>query len=159
MKPRKGGFRGIARVAGSSIGKIAVKTYVCRGCAVHHRGVDVDGKFRAPIQCLGCGRMDFDTFDSSGEAKRWAELLLKVHAGLISDLSRQIRFDLMAHRADGAAVKVGQYIADFAYTRDGARVIEDYKGPITDLSAWKLRHMAAQGMPVTVVTAKGTHHA
>lgn len=159
MKPhRKPGFRGIGRVGGAAIGKIAIKTYVCRGCGVQHKGEKVGSKMRAPVQCLGCGRMDFDHFDSNGEAGRWAALVLKASAGLISDLQRQIRFDLMAARPDGVAVKVGQYIADFAYVRDGARVIEDFKGPITDLAAWKLRHMAAQGMPVTIVTAKGTHH-
>ena len=152
MKPHS--WNKLGRVSGSALGKIAVRTYVCRGCGVQHKGVQVAGKVRAPIQCIGCGRMDFDSFDSTGEAGRWAALLLKVHAGLISDLHRQVRFDLMAHRADGVGVKVGQYIADFCYQRDGEKVIEDYKGAITDVAAWKLRHMAAQGLPVTIVTSK-----
>jgi hypothetical protein len=159
MKPRRpGGFRQLGRVSGSAIGKIAVKVYVCRGCGVQHKGVRVDDKMRAPLQCLGCGRMDFDKFDSTGEAGRWAELLLKLNAGLISDLHKQVRFDLMAARADGVGVKVGQYVADFVYQRDGERVIEDHKGGITDLAAWKIRHMAAQGLPVKIHTAKGGLH-
>jgi hypothetical protein len=146
-KPRFGGFR---RASGVDVAKIAKKTYVCAGCGLHHFGDTIAGKWRAPIQCKSCGRMDFTIFDSLGEANRWAALLLKVRANLITDLSRQVRFDLMAHRADGAGVKVGVYIADYVYWRDGVRVIEDFKGAITDLAQWKLRHMAAQGMPVTL---------
>lgn len=158
MKPRRpGGFRSLGRASGAALGRIAVRVYVCRGCGVQHKGVKVGDKVRPPLQCLGCGRMDFDSFDSTGEAGRWAELLLKVQAGLINKLDRQVRFDLLAY-CEGGPVKVGQYIADFVYWRDGNRVIEDFKGAITDIAAWKLRHMAAQGLPVTIVTSKGKHN-
>ncbi len=157
MKPRRpGGFRSLGRVSGATIGRIAVKVYVCRGCGVQHKGVKVGDKMRAPLQCLGCGRMDFDKFDSTGEAGRWAALLLKLNAGLISDLHKQVRFDLMAARADGVAVKVAVYIADFVYQRDGETIREDFKGALTDVAALKLRWMAGQGMPVTIVTSKGS---
>lgn len=166
MKPHKwAGLKGIGRASGSQIGRIAVKLYVCGGCGLQHKGVerpDKTGKVRfgAPMQCMNadCGRMDFTCFDSTGEAGRWAQLLLLSFAGRITDLSRQVRFDLMAHRADGVGVKVGEYIADFVYQRDGERVIEDFKGAITDIASWKLRHMAAQGMPVAIVTSKGKHN-
>lgn len=148
---RKPGFKGLGKASGSAVGKIAVKVYVCRGCGVQH-------KHDKPAQCLGCGRMDFEKFDSIGEVNRYAELLLRVHAGLISNLETQVRFPLMAHRADGVGVKVGEYWADFVYLRDGQQVIEDFKGAITDVAAWKLRHMTAQGLPVTIVTAKGKHN-
>lgn len=151
MKPHfKPSFRKLGKASGSAIGKIAVRIYVCRGCGLEH-------KLDKPAQCKSCGRMDFDHFDSTGEAGRWATLCLKVRAGLISDLQKQVRFPLMAYRADGAAVKVGEYHADFVYMRDGERVIEDFKGAITDLASWKLRHMAAQGLPVSIITAKGKH--
>lgn len=157
---RKPGFRGLGKISGSALGKIAVKQYVCNGCGLAHHSVQVGPKRGAPPQCKNadCGRMDFTAFDSTGEAGRWAALLLRLNAGLISDLRRQVRYDLMAHRADGVGVKVGQYIADFVYRRDGVEVIEDFKGAITDVAAWKLRHMAAQGLPVTIVTSKGIHH-
>jgi hypothetical protein len=147
MKPRKGGWSKLGRASGSAVGKIARRTYVCAGCGVQHH--------TKPVQCIDCGRMDFNSFDSIGEANRWAALRLREAAGLISDLQRQVRFDLLAHRPDGLGAKVGQYIADFTYTEDGSRVIEDFKGAITDVSAWKLRHMAAQGLPVKISTAKG----
>ena len=106
------------------------------------------------MQCH-CGRMDFTSFDSQGEAARWARLEMMQHAGLISGLVRQVRFPLLAHRADGLGVKVGEYIADFCYTENGKQVIEDFKGALTDAAALKLRWMEAQGLPVTVTTAKG----
>ena len=148
----KGSFR---RASGAQIGAIAVKVYVCRGCGLQHRPeapAKVGGKLQAPAVCKSCGRMDFSRFDSMGEANRWAALHLKVVAGLITDLQTQVRFDLLAPGPNGMNAKVGEYWADFVYMRDGARVIEDFKGAITDLAAWKLRHMAAQGMPVTIVT-------
>lgn len=52
------------------------------------------------------------------------------------------------HEGRTVASKVGVYVADFVYIRDGRKIIEDYKGAITDLAAWKVRHMAAQGQPV-----------
>lgn len=75
--------------------------------------------------------------------------------GRVTDLTRQVRFPLYACRADGLSVKVAEYVADFCYVEDGKQVIEDYKGALTDVAALKLRWMAAQGLPVTVMTAKG----
>ena len=149
-KPRFGGFRGLKRAAGSAVGKVAVKTYVCRGCGLQH-------KADKPVQCLSCGRMDFSKFDSRDEANRYAALLLLQAAGVISGLECQVRFPLMTIGPDKLPVKVATYIADFVYQRDGAQVIEDVKGVLTDVAALKLRWMAGMGLPVTITTAKGTH--
>jgi hypothetical protein len=148
---RKPGFKGIGKASGAAVGKIAIKVYVCRGCGLQH-------KADKPVQCMDCGRMDFEKFDSIGETNRYAELLLRVHAGMISNLETQVRFPLMAHRADGVGVKVGEYWADFTYTRDGKQVIEDFKGAITDVAQLKLRWMTGMGLPVTIITAKGKHN-
>lgn len=150
---RKPGFKGIGKASGAAVGRIAIKVYVCRGCGLQH-------KADKPVQCMDCGRMDFEKFDSIGETNRYAELLLRVRAGLISNLETQVKFPLMAHRADGVGVKVGEYWADFVYLRtdSGERVVEDYKGAITDVASLKLRWMAAQGLPVTIITAKGKHN-
>lgn len=145
----KKGWRAIGRASGSAVGKIAVRCFVCRGCGVQFRG-------KKPDQCQHCGRMDFTTYDSVGEANRWATLEMMERAGVISDLQRQIRFPLMAARPDGLAAKVGEYIADFAYIEDGRQIIEDYKGAMTDVAALKLRWMEAMGLPVRITTAKGT---
>lgn len=156
-KPRFGGFR---KIGGAHIGAKAIKIYECNGCGRQYR-MDAPAhpgqKMQKPTQCGDCGRMDFNKIDSITEANRLGELRLLVHAGHITNLETQVRFPLMAHRSDGVGVKVGTYIADAVYIRDGLRVIEDSKPDkvMSDLAAWKLRHMAAQGMPVTIVTPKG----
>lgn len=144
----KKGWRTLGRASGSAVGKIAIKAYVCAGCGAQHRA-------QKPAQCISCGRMDFVSYDSVGEANRWAALEMMERAGLISELQRQIRFPLMAARADGMAAKVGEYIADFTYVEDGRQIIEDYKGALTDVAALKLRWMTAMGLTVRISTAKG----
>lgn len=80
-------------------------------------------------------------FDSKREARRWQELLLLAHAGEISALKRQVRYEL---KVDGGQ-PVGHYVADFEYQdKAGALVVEDAKGHRTQLYIWKRRHMAAQ---------------
>ena len=145
----KGGWRSIGRASGAQVGKIAVRCFICRGCGMQHKG-------RKPKQCQQCGRMDFTMFDSMDEHNRWKHLELMEQAGIISGLVRQVRFPLMAARADGLAVKVGEYVADFCYVENGQQVIEDRKGAMTDVAAIKLRWMEAMGLPVRVTTAKGS---
>lgn len=139
---RQGG--GLRRLDAGHIIKRTIPVWACRGCGGNYTP--------RPAQCPNCGRMDFDKIDSSGEGKRWAELQMWQTQGIISDLRRQVRFPLNAY-CDGQPVKVGEYVADFVYS-DPARggvIIEDYKGgAITDLAAFKLRFMAAQGQPVTI---------
>jgi len=149
--PKPRGFSHFRKVSGAHIGKLAIKIFECCGCHAQYKG-------EKPAQCLACGRMDFRKIDSQTEANRLGELRLLLAAGKIENLEIQVRFPLMAHRPDGKAAVVGHYIADFQYHRDGVRVIEDTKshGIMDPLAAWKLRHMAAQGLPVTVVTPKGT---
>lgn len=148
------GPTGFRKISGQKIGAIAVKIFECNGCHAQYKGTK-------PPQCLACGRMDFRKIDSQTEAVRLGELRLLLAAGKITNLEFQVRFPLMAARPGGVAEKVGDYIADFVYRRaeDGARVIEDAKSEevISDLASWKLRHMAAQGMPVSIVTSKGRY--
>jgi Protein of unknown function (DUF1064) len=143
MKPR---FKPkMRRASGVDIARIAVNVYVCRGCGAPC------APGQKPLQCVACGRLDFQKFDSMGEQQRFAELKLLERAGHISNLETQVRFPLMAYH-NKLPVRVGHYVADFVYLRDGNQVIEDFKGAITDLASWKLRHMTAQGMPVKIVT-------
>lgn len=70
-------------------------------------------------------------FDSRKEANRWAELKLLERAGVISDLDRQVRFELIPNQRDENNKVVERkidYIADFVYTKDGNRIVEDVKG-------------------------------
>lgn len=130
------------------------RVWSCRGCGIVH---DVK-----PAQCM-CGRLDFISWDSAGEQKRYAELRLLEMAGEISDLRTQVRFPLEAPCATDSPFKeqialVGHYVADFVYVEAGKTIIEDFKGGITDLASWKLRHMEAQGTPVRISTASGIVH-
>jgi hypothetical protein len=73
-------------------------------------------------------------FDSAAEARRWGELQLLQRAGQITELQRQVRYQLVPGQrdADGKAVRPVHYVADFRY-RDaqGREVVEDVKGVAT----------------------------
>lgn len=65
--------------------------------------------------------------DSKREASRWVELKLLERVGDITDLQRQVKFELIPKQEGERAV---YYIADFVYTdlRTGKTVVEDTKG-------------------------------
>lgn len=70
-------------------------------------------------------------FDSRKEADRWQQLLLLERAGKLSDLQRQVKFELIpAQRINGKCVeRAVSYIADFVYRDEhGRMVVEDVKG-------------------------------
>lgn len=74
--------------------------------------------------------MDGFTFDSQREFMRYCELRLLLRAGAITDLQRQVKFELIpAQRIDGKVVERAiTYIADFVYKEHGKTVVEDAKG-------------------------------
>lgn len=69
-------------------------------------------------------------FDSRHEADRWVELMMLARAGRITNLERQVPFELIpAQRRDGKLVeRPVKYIADFVYEENGETVVEDAKG-------------------------------
>lgn len=69
-------------------------------------------------------------FDSKKEANRYSELLLLQRAGKISDLQRQVSFELIpSQKVDGLTVeRPCVYKADFVYRENGKLVVEDTKG-------------------------------
>jgi hypothetical protein len=71
-----------------------------------------------------------EKFDSHKEARRYGELVLLERAGQISNLERQVRFELIPSQyRDGKCVeRAAHYIADFVYMEDGKKVVEDTKG-------------------------------
>lgn len=143
-------YRGFKKVSGAKIGALAIKVRVCNGCGLQHP------PGMKPQVCMDkfCGGLAFTTFDSVGEAGRWATLCLKEKIGRISDLQRQVRFPLWAARQiDGRTVqsKVAVYVADFVYTENGEEVREDYKGNVIDpVAVLKLKFMEAMGKPVKI---------
>jgi hypothetical protein len=81
------------------------------------------------------------TFDSKKEARRYGELLLLERAGVITDLQRQVEFELIPtqREADTIGVRGGvkkgkvielavKYVADFVYKENDKTIVEDTKG-------------------------------
>jgi len=138
------------RVGGADIKRTHV--YVCNTCRGSHTSKP---QFFCSLPVNGgrCQGSTFEHFDSFAELKRWGELGLLLQAGRIVDLVRQKKFPLTTRNPQGLEEKVGEYWSDFAYVRDGQPIIEDVKGDVmTDLAAWKLRHMKAQyGIEVQIV--------
>lgn len=82
--------------------------------------------------------------DSQKEARRWCELRLLERAGKITDLQRQVEFELIPAQyetyeryskkgkklADGMRLVERKccYLADFVYIENGEKVVEDTKG-------------------------------
>lgn len=80
-------------------------------------------------------------FDSKKEARRYQELLLLERAGAISELQRQVEFELIPvqREPDTVGIRGGirkgrviehkcSYVADFVYKENGKKVVEDTKG-------------------------------
>lgn len=74
--------------------------------------------------------IDGERFDSKREAERWQELRLMEKAGEISNLRRQVKYELIpAFKKPGERTERSvSYIADFVYTENGETVVEDSKG-------------------------------
>ena len=75
--------------------------------------------------------VDGQKFDSKKEARRYQELLLLEKAGVIKNLSRQVKFVLIPSQRDENGKVVERecsYKADFEYTEDGKTIVEDVKG-------------------------------
>lgn len=78
--------------------------------------------------------LDGHRFDSQAEARRWVELGMLQRAGEITDLRRQVAYELIPAqvRPSGGKERPCSYVADFVYRRrDGREVVEDVKGKAT----------------------------
>ena len=73
-------------------------------------------------------------FDSRHEAHRWIELRYMERVGLITELKRQVPFELIPNQKENGKVieRAWKYIADFTYKNaDGELVVEDAKSEAT----------------------------
>ena len=61
---------------------------------------------------------------------RWCELGIMAKAGVIEDLQRQVRFEIVG-KTD--KFRARYYVADFVYRENGKLVVEDAKGVKTDV--------------------------
>ena len=74
--------------------------------------------------------LDGQVFDSQREARRYQELRWLLRMGLISNLQRQVPFELIPtqRRNNKVIERPVKYVADFVYMENGERVVEDAKG-------------------------------
>jgi hypothetical protein len=77
-------------------------------------------------------------FDSKAEASRYSLLRILLDQGKISDLELQVPFVIEVN-----GLKICKYIADFVYTINGQRVVEDVKGVRTPEYKLKRKLMSA----------------
>lgn len=70
------------------------------------------------------------TFDSLKEYRRFCELSLLEKAGAITELKRQVKYELIpSQRINGKVVERScAYVADFVYRQNGEIIVEDTKG-------------------------------
>ena len=78
--------------------------------------------------------VDGIVFDSRGEARRWVDLQLLEHAGMITELRRQVKYKLEVN-----GLKVCDYVADYTYFERGRYVVEDFKSPATRTPVYRLK--------------------
>lgn len=73
-------------------------------------------------------------YDSKKEAKRAAVLEQQERYGLITGLRKQVTFELQPGYTNNQGKKIRpiNYIADFVYSKDGKKIVEDTKGFRTD---------------------------
>jgi hypothetical protein len=74
------------------------------------------------------------TFDSRAEYRRWLQLVVLQQAKEITQLRRQVAFELVPAQKspDGTSLRPVNYVADFTYLdKSGAFVVEDPKGATT----------------------------
>ena len=96
-------------------------------------------------------------FDSMLEKNRYIVLLAKEQAGEISNLELQPEFELMpGFEHNGKKVRAIKYKADFSYTVNGVRVVEDTKGYETDVFKLKqkLFWFNYPEIPLKIIKAK-----
>ena len=84
---------------------------------------------------------DGHEFDSAAEGDRYIYHKLRERAGEITDLKLQPEFELQAGFRDssGKWQRAIAYRADFGYTENGARIVEDVKGHQTEVFKLKMK--------------------
>ncbi len=105
--------------------------------------------------------VDGESFDSLKEYRRYCELRILERTGVISDLKRQVKFELIPEQREPdtvgprGGVKRGRvierpcfYIADFVYFENGNQVVEDTKGVKTEAYKIKKKLLCARGIKI-----------
>lgn len=75
-----------------------------------------------------------ETYDSKHEFQRGQQLQSLLQSGKISNLQRQVKFELLPAQRDenGKCIeRACHYVADYVYEQDGKTIVEDCKSPAT----------------------------
>lgn len=80
-------------------------------------------------------------FDSIKEGARWKQLRLMEKQGIIKNLERQVKYEIIPKTDKFRACN---YIADFVYILNGQTVVEDVKGMKTQVYLMKKKLMYAK---------------
>ena len=75
--------------------------------------------------------IDNQTFDSMKEFGRWKDLQRLLGAGVITELKRQVKFELIPSQKNEFGKVIERpvtYVADYVYTKNGKQIVEDVKG-------------------------------
>jgi hypothetical protein len=96
--------------------------------------------------------VDGITFDSKKEYNRYRELKLLERAGVISDLKRQVEYELIPAQSESDTVgtrggvhkgkvieRACKYVADFVYIENGETVVEDVKSDATRTPEYRIK--------------------
>lgn len=85
--------------------------------------------------------IDGQTFDSKAEARYWGHLQIRLKAGEIRNLRRQVPFELAPAVVIGGRKRPPlRYIADFVWEEGGKTVVADVKGAVPEAYRIK-RHL------------------
>ena len=85
--------------------------------------------------------IDGQAFDSKAEARYWGHLQIRLKAGEISNLRRQVPFELAPAVVIGGRKRPPlRYVADFVWEEGGKTVVADVKGVAVDVYKVK-RHL------------------
>jgi len=85
-------------------------------------------------------QVDGHLFASTKEARVYLELKALQSAGVIADLELQPRFRLQdGFRRDGKWHRPIDYVADFAFQRDGRRCVVDVKSKATRTAVYRMK--------------------
>jgi len=93
--------------------------------------------------------VDGIAFASKGEASRYQMLKLEQQVGAISNLRLQVPYPCTVNDRP-----ICTYIADFVYIRDGAEVVEDFKGFRTP--EYKLKKKLVEALHGITILETGT---
>lgn len=75
--------------------------------------------------------IDGQTFDSKAEARYWGVLQIRLKAGEIRNLRRQVPFELAPAVVIGGRKRPPlRYVADFVWEEDGKTIVADVKGAV-----------------------------